>query len=89
VIFGIRSDRISRAKARVAQSVKCGEQRGGAGERSNERSRGIESCTVRRCYVAEERTCDDGGADAQAEVQHDTLPGTLGEPVHNEPAMST
>ena len=58
------------------------QQRGGAGERSNERARGIESCTARRCYVAEERTCDDGAGDAQAEV-HDTVAGTLGEPVRD------
>lgn len=68
---------------RVAQSVKGGEQRGGAGERSNERTRAIDSRTARRCYVAEERPCDDGAGDAQAEVQHDSVAGTCGKPVRD------
>ena len=45
-ILEIRSDRIAR-ETRVAQSVECGEQRRGPGERSNERGRGIESRSAR------------------------------------------
>jgi len=48
-ILEIRSDRIPPPIARIAQSVKCGEQRGGPGERSNERGGGIESRSARRC----------------------------------------
>jgi len=65
--------------AHLAQSVECGEQRRGPGERSNERDRSIESRSARRRYMAEERTDEDRADDAQSEVPRDTLAGALEE----------
>jgi hypothetical protein len=55
---------LTRAIARIVQSVKCGEQRGGPSERGNERGGSIESRSARCCYVIEKRTDEDSASDA-------------------------
>lgn len=59
----------------------CCKQYDCAGERSNQRARGVESRSTRRCNVVEERACNDGPDDTHTEIHHGSDPGAVEEPV--------